>query len=538
MKTLLVASSYLPQSISNWKNTSKHFTKINFADYGNLINAFSKVEDYDTLISIIFFEDIYSEESKNSTDLIVDSLKDSLKLNKKIYLSISYNFCKNLITSARYADYDLNEYISFKDKIYDLAKDNPNLFLIDMDKRFAELGHENIFDSRNWYFSHMRVSLLGFSEIDKMISKVIERSISACKKVLVLDCDNTLWGGVIGEDEIKGIRLGGDGIGHAFKDFQKIIKNIKKNGVLLAISSKNEEKDVWSVFDGHDEMILKKDDIVCSRINWIEKSENIIQIASELNLGLDSFVFWDDNPIEREKVKKVLPDVMVVEAPPEVEKWPKILENLFDFSKIQVTQEDINKSEQYKSRAKFNKASKEINFDKKSFLKKINLKPNLTEISESSLLRASQMSQKTNQFNMRTIRYSENDLIKIQANRNFKSFILSVKDDFGDHGQIGMFILKLDLAKKTAFLDTFLLSCRILGRDIELWMMQSVLNIVKENDIPYLQIQYLETERNKLVKEFLLDLCKDLEMKTSKNGEIMVKYPSSKSVVNIDSLYN
>ena len=148
------------------------------------------------------------------------------------------------------------------------------------------------------------------------------------------------------------------------------------------------------------------------------------------------------------------------------------------------------------------------------------------------------MSQKTNQFNMRTIRYSENDLSKIQANRNFKSFILSVKDDFGDHGQIGMFILKLDLAKKTAFLDTFLLSCRILGRDIELWMMQSVLNIVKENDIPYLQIQYLETERNKLVKEFLLDLCKDLEMKTSKNGEIMVKYPSSKSVVNIDSLYN
>ncbi len=535
MNILFSSSSFLPDSNIYWKKIRSEVTSIEFSEYGNIVNSFLRLEDFDSILTIIFFEDIYNSENNNGIELTLNALKQAMDLGKPIYFSIGHNFNKNYVNSARYTDDKDKQYNFFKDSLYTLSSNSKNLFIIDLDKAFAHHGHKNIYDARNWYFSHMRVSYEGIDIIDTISANVIKRFSSACKKLLILDCDNTLWGGVIGEDELTGIAIGGDGLGHAFKDFQSAIKTLKDSGILLALASKNEEKDVFDVFENHKEMILKKEDIVISKINWIEKSENIKQMSDELGLGLDSFVFWDDNPIEREKIKISLPEVIVVDAPKEVSEWPEILSNLYEFSRFEITAEDLLKLDQYKSRAKFNETKNSKKFDHKDFLKKINLKPTALPIDSSSLSRSAQLTQKTNQFNLRTQRYTETEIQKMLSNSNFKCLIFSAVDDFGDHGQIGMSIIKCDYVKKSAFLDTFLLSCRILGRDIELWMMQRILNQLHEDGIEKLEIEYLKTERNGLVKDFL-SKCDSKFKKIYNSGKKLI-LSTSTVIVDINDLY-
>ena len=535
MKFLFSSSSFLPDSNMYWKKIRNEASSIYFSEYGNIVNSLVSLENYDIGIATVFFEDIYNPKNQNGIDLILKALNQALGLGKPIYFSIGHNFSKNYINSARYQDNENQQYNLFKESLYQLSSNNKNLFIIDLDRTFALHGHKNIYDMRNWYFSHMRVSNEGINIIDTMVADVIKRSFSACKKVLILDCDNTLWGGVIGEDELSGIAIGGDGLGHAFKDFQLNVKTLKDTSILLALASKNEEKDVWNVFENHNEMILKKEDIVIAKINWLEKSENIKQISDELGLALDSFVFWDDNPIEREKVKNSLPDVTVIEAPKEVYEWPEILSNLNEFSRFQITTEDIEKLEQYKSRAKFNKTKNSVNFDQKEFLKQINLKPLMLPIDNSSLSRSAQLTQKTNQFNLRTKRYTETELQEMLNSNDHQCFIFSAVDDFGDHGQIGLSLIKYDYDTNSAFLDTFLLSCRILGRDIELWMMQSILNKLNNDGIKILEIEYLKTERNGLVASFL-SKC-DSNFKKLYNSGKKITLSTCDTIIDVHKMY-
>jgi FkbH-like protein len=173
---------------------------------------------------------------------------------------------------------------------------------------------------------------------------VLNRIKAPSSKVLVLDCDNTLWGGVVGEDLSSGITLGEDGIGKAFQDFQKEIRRLLNRGVLICLASKNNEKEVWEVFSNHRGMILKKDDISNWRINWDTKSMNLLEMSDDLGLSLDSFVFWDDNPIEREEIRLHLPNVRVAEVPQNIEDWPGALHNLSYFTTFEITNEDLEKN--------------------------------------------------------------------------------------------------------------------------------------------------------------------------------------------------
>lgn len=537
MTALFSSSSFLPNSNIFWKKIRNEVNSIEFSEYGNIVNSLLSVNEFDSLITTVFFEDIYNSDSNNGINLILNALEQSMNFNKPIFFSIAHNSCNNYISCVRYQNEEQIQYNYFKESLYKISSKYNNLFIIDLEKLFNLHGNKNIYDKRNWYFSHMRVSNEGLELIDLIISNVIKRSFAACKKVLILDCDNTLWGGVIGEDNLTGISIGGDGLGHAFKDFQIAAKSLKENGTLLALASKNEEEDVWDVFNNHNEMILKKDDIVLAKINWIEKSQNIKELADDLGLGLDSFVFWDDNPIEREKVKKSLPEVTVIDVPKEIYKWPDILLNLIEFSKFQVTEEDLFKSDQYKSRAEFNRNKKNINFDQKDFLKKINLKPSIAVVDHSSLSRAAQLTQKTNQFNLRTKRYSEIELQKIVNNKDYKCLISSAVDDFGDHGQIALSIIKYDHANKIAFLDTFLLSCRILGRDIELWLLQSILNDLNKAEIQILEIEYIKTERNKLVKDFLTKCDSNFKKLKSDNDSVKFRIATEKQIINTKEMY-
>ena len=318
---------------------------------------------------------------------------------------------------------------------------------------------------------------------------------------MVLDCDNTLWGGVIGEDGIENLKLGTDGVGKIFSDFQKMILKIKKQGILLVLASKNNEVDVMDVFKNHKSMILKIKDITAYKINWKSKTINIKELANELGLGLDSFVFWDDNPIERAKMIKEIPEVATIEVGEDIHEWPSKLEALNFFVNLKPSKEDENKTLQYKKRFEFI-SEKKISKNEKDYLKSIKLNPKIIKIDKSNISRASQLTLKTNQFNLRTVRYGLSEMKKIISDKNNFSFLISLQDLYGDHGNIGLVILKR-INSKTFFLDTFILSCRILGRHLETWIIKKIFDLLKKKQIFSIVAEYIPTKKNIVSKDFL-----------------------------------
>ena len=276
-------------------------------------------------------------------------------------------------------------------------------------------------------------------------------------------------------------------------------------------------------------MVISIKDIVIYKINWNDKSQNIREIAHELNIGLDSLVFWDDNPIERDKVKKNLPEVHVVDLENDIENWPQKLLNLENIGKLSVTVEDKNKTLQYINRSKFIYDLKKSKSLEIKYLKSIKLKPSFQKINLKNISRAAQMCEKTNQFNLRTIRLKEKFFIDIINSKKYFCELVSLKDQYGDHGIVGLYIVK-KINKNEAFLENFIMSCRILGRYLEYWMMQRVLKVIKNKKIKLLRAEYLPTQKNQIIKNFL----KDCNFKESNK---MYSIDTSKKVSNFIKIY-
>ena len=232
-------------------------------------------------------------------------------------------------------------YQTFLKKISSLQVLYDHLVVIELDNFFGKKGYDHIFDERNWYFAHCRLSGKGLEELTNIILRVCNKIITPSKKLLILDCDNTLWGGVVGEDGINSILVGEDGVGKIYLNFQKEIKNLSEEGILLALASKNNENDVLEVFKRKNDFIYE--DFITWRINWIDKYKNIIDITKELNLGLDSVVFWDDNPLERDHVRSMIKEVDTIDVPKSVYEWPRFLKTSDLFSKFKLTRDDLKK---------------------------------------------------------------------------------------------------------------------------------------------------------------------------------------------------
>ncbi len=365
---------------------------------------------------------------------------------------------------------------------------------------FSYYGYAKIFDRRNFYLANSRISVEGLEILIRDLGLVLNRIYKPSKKLLILDCDNTLWGGIVGEEGIEHIKLGQDGIGKAFLNFQKTIKLLSNQGILLAISSKNNEKDVLNIFEKHESMQIKKNDIINFKINWDEKYKNILKISKELDLGLDSFVFWDDNPFERDKIKKNLPEVLTVEPNDDVVHWPDQLKELTELSKFSVTKEDEIKVKQYKIRSKFVTEKRKFS-DEIYYLKSIKLKATRINIDESNITRAVQMTQKTNQFNLRTIRYTNDEINKIANQKKNISFLVKLKDIYGDHGIISLLLAK-KLDNKSIFIDTLLISCRVLGRNLGTWVLRELKNMASKLGYENIYAEYIETNKNIICKSF------------------------------------
>ena len=509
MKIEIKSTSYLLPSNTSW-NSFKKNNKLIFSKYNNIFSNPKFNDKIQCEIFVLFLKDIidYYKVLKNGIkdenkkiQLIIKLIKEKISIYKKknFIISISSYYYLNHLNSSKNKPLEKEIEVFLYKELYNLSRKHANLYILNIDDLFSFHGLKNCFDERNYFLFRCRLSTLGLKLISDKLSELIFRINNTNKKVLLLDCDNTLWGGVIGEDGIEKIQLGQDGVGLAYMEFQKAIKKIQESGIILALVSKNNNDDVINVLEKHKSMILKKKDITAFKINWNEKSQNIRQLSKDLFLGLDSFVFWDDNPIERNKVRNEIGDVEVIEPKKDISYWSKQLLEYSGFSKFQITKEDYVKTKQYKSRGIFLEKKKSSK-NEIAYLKKIKIKTKLISVENDNIGRASQLTEKTNQFNFNTKRYKIADIKRLK--KNHLCFLVKLSDIYGDHGIVGFFILKKN--KETLLVDLFLMSCRIMGRYLENWILNEIKKIAINNKKKNILFEFIPTKKNKeLINNFI-----------------------------------
>ena len=378
-----------------------------------------------------------------------------------------------------------------------IERDNANLKLLDISEFTRQYPASELFDWKFWFISQMALNPRLSKPFAEWFARKLDQIASRRKKCLVLDLDNTLWGGVLGEDGVEGIKLGGDYPGKAFHLFQEGLLELKRSGVMLAVCSKNNEADVIDAWQRHPDMVLRADSFVAWRINWADKATGIRHLAEELNIGLDSIVFVDDSPSERELVRQALPEVEVPDFPSQPYELPAFFHSLVEkyFRIYTITAEDAAKTEQYKANALRAQSQRDfVDFD--AYLRSLEIMITIEAVNEFNIPRIAQLTQKTNQFNLTTRRYTESDIRRF-LQRGWKIWCLSVSDRFGDDGITGCIMVDGDA------IDTFLLSCRILGKGIEYVFAKQILSLLKEQGIKTVSAEYIPTAKNAQVCGFL-----------------------------------
>lgn len=381
--------------------------------------------------------------------------------------------------------------------LYQAEAEHCNVKVIDIREFTRRYPEAELFDWKFYFISQMGMN----PKLNKDFKAWWEKKMNSIslkrKKCLVLDLDNTLWGGVLGEEGIEGIKIGGDYPGKAFLYWQEALLELSKSGVILTVCSKNNEQDVLDAWEKNPFIVLKKEHFAAYRINWTDKATNIKELAAELNIGLDSFVFVDDNPTERELIRQMLPMVEVPEFPAQpYELMPFFKQLVEDYFKVySVTDEDKKKTEQYKQNAARAQAQNAFaDFD--SFLESLDIQITIEAANEFNIQRIAQMTQKTNQFNLTTHRYTDAD-VRGFVDAGWKVWCISVADKFGDNGITGAIMVT-----PSGEIDTFLLSCRILGKGIEIAFVKKVMSMLASSGVCVLSAKYLPTAKNAQVKDF------------------------------------
>ena len=417
------------------------------------------------------------EELEYLKNLIIEFRKNN---NTKILIS---NFYSNPIDIS-YSFY-LKEFekTNKKNKFLESFLEISDVNIINIFKLIQEYGIKNLINEKNLYLFQTPFTKEGFRLVAKEIDEKIKLFFTKRKKVIVVDADNTLWGGIVGEDGVDAIKCDENYPGILYKKFQETLKKISSTGIVLSMVSKNNYEDVKEVFDKK-KMPLKFEDFLVKKINWQPKSQNIEEVAKEINVGLESLLFIDDNPFEIEEVKRIGVEGILINE----ENILSLLDRV-DLKAINLTKEDLKKVEQYKAEQKRSEILKEVkSIDE--FIKSLNINVNYWINNKNQLKRITQLINKTNQFNLTTKRYSESEVEKMM--KKDKVFSFQVEDRFGDLGIIGVVIVKNNE------IDTFLMSCRALGRKIE----DKIMKIVLENvDLP-IKARYIKTKKNSQVENF------------------------------------
>ncbi|HOD15757.1 MAG TPA: HAD-IIIC family phosphatase [Spirochaetota bacterium] len=387
--------------------------------------------------------------------------------------------------------------------LMDLARGLKNLFINDIESLACRYGTDTVNDMSIYVNTDIVFSLDFMPAVAKNIADIILAISGKLKKCAILDLDNTLWGGIIGDDGMENIQLGDLGIGKAFTEFQLWLKELKKRGILLAVCSKNTEEIAREPFEKHPDMVLRMEDISIFVANWDNKADNIRRIQSVLNIGFDSMVFIDDNPVEREMVKTHVPDVTVPDMPEDPAEYAGFLRSLNLFETASFSEEDESRTEQYQQEAK-RKIAQEVYTNEDDFLASLNMKAAVSPFNKFNTPRVSQLTQRSNQFNLRTVRYTEDDIAKIAASAEYLNRAFSLKDKFGDYGLISVIILHK--REDALFIDTWIMSCRVLKRGMEIFTLNEIVRIAREAGFKKIIGEYLPTPKNGLVKNHYADL--------------------------------
>ena len=390
-------------------------------------------------------------------------------------------------------------------ELMNLSQQYPNLFICDIASIQNKLGRDFMFSTNVYVSTEMVLSVDALPYVANRVMDIVCAIKGQFRKCLILDLDNTVWGGVIGDDGLEGIQLGhGLGIGKAFTEFQMWVKKLKQRGIIICVASKNDEKTAKEPFEKHPDMILKLDDIAVFLANWETKVDNIRTIQSILNIGFDSMVFLDDNPFERNMVRENIEGITVPELPKDPGEYLEYLYSLNLFETASYSNADKDRTKQYQVEAKRVSLSKTFT-DEADFLKSLNMVSMVSGFTKFNTPRVAQLSQRSNQFNLRTIRYTEADIAALAENPDVIDLSFTLEDKFGDNGLIAVVIMK-PLDKETLFVDTWLMSCRVLKRGMENFTLNTMLQAARTKGYKKIIGEYLPTPKNKMVENHYISL--------------------------------
>ena len=425
-------------------------------------------------------------------------------LNSKLIIT-NFNipsYSPNGITETK-SDFGFHEMIEeLNSSLRNISKTHSSVYVYDFNHFVSKYGEKNIFDYRQFHVGDIQIALNFIPYFAYELMSYIKPITGTNKKCIVLDLDNTLWGGIVGEDGFDGIELGHSSNGKAFVDFQKELLSLWNHGIILAINSKNNYDDAMKVINEHPNMILREKNFASIQINWNDKAQNLKQIAEEINIGLNSIAFFDDDKINRERIKQEFPEVLTIEVPDDPSQFSLILKNLNDFNVLQRTDEDIKRGQMYAQQRERKELEKSIsNLD--DFLEQLDIKVKMKNSNEFLIPRISQLTLKTNQFNLTTRRYQEEEIRNFTNDHKFIVGCAQVLDKFGDNGITGVYIINKQ--DKIWSIDTFLLSCRIMGRGVENGILSQILIDAKHNGVEEIRANFIPTQKNKPAENFLPD---------------------------------
>lgn len=389
--------------------------------------------------------------------------------------------------------------------LMNICLQNSNLFICDTASLQNKFGRNWMFDGSKYVNTEMVLSIDSLPFISSRLMDIICAAEGKFKKCIIIDLDNTIWGGIVGDDGWEKVQIGHNlGIGKAFTEFQHWIKKLKQRGIIIAVCSKNDEDKAKEPFIKNPEMVLTLDDIAVFIANWENKADNIQVIKNILNISYDSMVFIDDNPFERNIVRENIPDITVPELPEDPGDYLEYLYSLNLFETVSFSSLDNDRTKQYKVEAE--RVVFQKKFTKESdFLKSLDMVSTVSGFDSYNIPRVAQLSQRSNQFNLRTIRYSETEIAAIENNDNYKTLAFTLSDKFGENGLICIVILRT-ISNETIFVDSWIMSCRVLKRGMEIFALNTIADYAIKNGYNHIIGEYIPTQKNGIVANLYIDL--------------------------------
>ena len=489
------------------------------ADYNQIelqvFNTNSELNAYKPDFVIIFYciNRLFKKFGKLDNSEKIDFSDNELNNYKSMYKTIEENinskvifFNFNEINDSVFGNFSNKTSTSFiyqtrkiNYELMNLARDLKNLFILDLNILQGQYGSDLLMDNKFYVNTELFFKVEFLPIIAKNTIDIIQSIEGKFKKCLILDLDNTTWGGIIGDDGLENIQIGDLGIGKAFTEIQIWAKQLKQRGIILAVCSKNDEKNAKEPFEKHPEMVLRLDDISIFVANWNNKADNINYIQKVLNIGFDSMVFLDDNPFERNMVRSHISEITVPELPHDPADYMRFIRSLNLFETASFTNEDEIRTSKYQVEAK-RAIAQEQYVNETDFLESLNMVSKVEPFNKFNTPRVAQLTQRSNQFNLRTKRYTEQEIELMKNDADYVNYAFSLKDKYGEYGLISLVILKKS-AKDTLFIDTWIMSCRVLKRDVDKFVLNTLVKFANEKGFSKIEGEYIPTAKNSMVED-------------------------------------